>query len=204
MALTPGVPAQYNSALMSSRLPLEFDPRRLADEDTRLTGSITTDGMRRLAGYLARESVEPVDVELHAHHDEVGRPVIEGRVAAQLPMICQRCTEPVMLAVTGEFLLGIVKSAEEAERFPDHLDPLILDNGPKVKLAELVEDELILGLPVVARHERMEDCGAIAAHLASNSDVEDTNEEGADADGDGEARKNPFAILQTLKNENSD
>jgi uncharacterized protein len=77
-----------------------------------------------------------------------------------------------------------VKSDAEIETLAPEYEPLVSADG-RVALKELVEDELLLALPLVPRHEGDAACGGFT-------------ETAADAES-GEARKNPFAELAKLK-----
>lgn len=107
-----------------------------------------------------------------------GKPVLNLRATAEGSMPCQRCLGQVdtALAVDAELLLS--RSLEEIESADDDLDRVLA--GREMDVAALVEDELILGLPMVPRHEA---CGAAVA--------------GRDAAA--VARPSPFAALAALR-----
>ena len=100
--------------------------------------------------------------------------------------MCQRCLEPMVHGVTAEALFGIVSSAEDAEQLPERYEPLIVAER-SLFVADLVEDELLLSLPLVPKHAE-KDCPA-AQRLAQ------ANEEAGEA----EDKVNPFAVLSRLK-----
>jgi uncharacterized protein len=115
--------------------------------------------------------------------DEQHRPVIVGSVEANLSLICQRCLQPMDLPVRAEIGLGAVRGLEEAAALPESLDPLLVDDD-SVRLRDIVEDELIMAVPAIARHEEDE------CQLALKSEEEDRTEDSR--------AENPFAVLASL------
>ncbi|MFZ4479018.1 MAG: YceD family protein [Rhodoferax sp.] len=107
-------------------------------------------------------------------------------VAVQVPLICQRCMTPVEIAVSVDRafrFVGNEKAAEEED--PDSEEDVLVLNAD-FSLAELVEDEVLLDLPLIPKH----DVCPIALKLAT-----------ADPDFDtaAEQKRQPFAVLAQLK-----
>lgn len=182
---------------MSTGLPKRIDPQRLAAQDSPLEGELSTAAMPRLRRELAGNPAVPVSVRLHARRDEARRLLLEGQVRAKLNCTCQRCMEPVALQIDGQYALAVVRDEEAARSLPAELDPLMTDADGEVDLATLVEDELLLALPVIAMHANPEDCGERAA-LVREQGKEPTEFDGASE------RENPFAVLKKLKQDNPD
>ena len=95
-----------------------------------------------------------------------------------LPLACQRCLDGIRFELDVDSLLELIPEGSELSQ--DELEDDTRDFLPvagELDVAELVEDEILLALPVAPRHEK---CGLPGA---------------ADA---GE-RINPFAALAGLK-----
>ena len=78
-------------------------------------------------------------------------------VSGSLPLACQRCLEAIPFNLDVDTLLELLP--EGAEMSQDELEDDTRDFLPvagKLDVAELVEDEILLVLPVAPRHER---CG---------------------------------------------
>jgi uncharacterized protein len=73
-------------------------------------------------------------------------------VQAELVMRCERCLEPVTQSIKSDFRFGLVSSEDEAGLLPREFEPLLVE-GSELSLVDLLEDELLLSLPIVARHE---------------------------------------------------
>ena len=79
-------------------------------------------------------------------------------------MLCQRCLEIVEFALdeTIESVLADTQSGQGAMGVAIH--QLLLDGG-RLRPIDLLEDELIVSLPMVPRHASIDECGALAQNL---------------------------------------
>ena len=170
---------------MSGALPPFLELGQAARLDLGCSGSVAVRSLPRLASALAADS-GTVNVELQARPEVGGRIVVTGRIRAPLEMTCQRCLEPVTLEVEAEPRLAWVKSDAEMEVLPPEYDPLLSVDG-RVAVAELVEDELLLALPLTPKHADGA-CREIRKPAARSAPVIEE-----------ENRKNPFADLAKLK-----
>lgn len=170
---------------MSPRLPERIDPLRLAESGRVLEGQLAIAGMGRLRPVL-HSADGSVAVRLVFGVDDSGVPSLRGWGSVRLELICQRCMQPMSLPVTLEFVLGLVTSSGQAECLPGHYEPLIVESR-SVLLADIIEDELILALPIVVMHP-LEECPA--ANLADTAEAPETT---------AAPEANPFAVLAQLK-----
>lgn len=116
--------------------------------------------------------------------DEQKSAYLKGHTHTKLKLHCQRCMEPVVYEIMSDFVLGIVSTLEEADALPDHYEPALTREG-SLALRELIEDELILNLPIIPKHE-LDECKVKLPLAEANND-------------EGQKGKNPFQILETLK-----
>jgi uncharacterized protein len=174
---------------MSQRLPVRIDPWQVCEKGRDVEGSFPLDGFDRLAPLLASSRGEAA-FALRFGRDGERRFTIRGSVSAELTLTCQRCFRPLVLDVDARVELGPVRGLEEAARLPASLEPLLVtENG--IRLRELVEDELLMAIPSIPRHEE-DDCAPMTP-----SAVSPTKSEDSDTD-------NPFAVLSALKQENDE
>jgi len=135
---------------MSGRLPVQVDPLDLADKRRTIEGDLPVSTLRRLGDWLhSREGT--IDVQLHFGRDEAGRRVMQGRLGGELQLVCQRCLTPFALPVARPVDLVLVETEAEAGLLPEELEPLVVGENRGVHTVDLLEDELILALPLVAR-----------------------------------------------------
>lgn len=107
-------------------------------------------------------------------------------VDVSLPLICQRCLGPVDMAVAVSRSFRFVDSEEAAEAQDAEAEEDVLAVSPDFSLLELIEDEVLMALPVVPSHETC----PVEVKLA----VADPGFEVASAE-----KRNPFAVLAKLQ-----
>lgn len=89
-----------------------------------------------------------------------GSPTAALTVRAEVVLVCQRCLGPVRHALESEAHLAF--APEDTPDLP--VDHEAIGGDPRrVDLAALVEDELLLSLPLIPQHAQREDCGLPAA-----------------------------------------
>ena len=116
-----------------------------------------------------------------------GFPCLKGRVSATLAVECQRCLSPMKTEVTGRFKFALVNSEDEFELLPEELEPYLIE-GEEQSIIELIEDELLLSLPMVTVHET-----ACSDYMSTqNSKIKAVIKAEKEA-------SHPFAALQALK-----
>tara|TARA_R110002050_G_scaffold1244_4_gene8616 strand:+ start:52302 stop:52826 length:525 start_codon:yes stop_codon:yes gene_type:complete len=171
---------------MHQKLPKELDPFRLAQNGLRLEGTLPVSTMERLAGSLADTEGE-VAVKMNFDVDETGLPYMYGKFSSQLSLICERCMAPMSVDVDVECHLAILKNERKIEDLAELYDPWIVENKDPILLASVVEDELILGLPLVPRHEH----ACLPKEAWYRGDDIDESEK--------EKKVSPFEVLASLK-----
>ena len=70
-----------------------------------------------------------------------------------LPLVCQRCLGPVLVPVDIHRSFRFVASEDEALAQDDEVDEDLLVLSREFNLAELIEDELVMDVPLIPRHE---------------------------------------------------
>jgi uncharacterized protein len=171
---------------MLTRLPELIDPILLAERSAEFAGQIPLAYLDRLTDLLA-ETEGSVDVGL-VFSKQGGQAKIEGRIAATISLICQRCLQPVAWQVNKEIKLGIVNSLEQADKIPAGYEPLLLADEDKIPLKNIIEDELLLSIPDVPKHR--EHCRL--PDIPGNKVIESENNACIPT-------RNPFSILADLK-----
>jgi uncharacterized protein len=109
---------------------------------------------------------------------------LDLRASLQLPMQCQRCLTPVLKTVKAERIFWFVADEATAAALDDEAEEDILVISRDFDALALVEDELILSLPLVPLHE-------LCPEVVPMSAVDPEFEEAA-------ARPNPFGALAGL------
>ncbi|HWI11329.1 MAG TPA: YceD family protein [Burkholderiaceae bacterium] len=102
--------------------------------------------------------------------------------ATSVPLECQRCLKPVDTALRLERSFLFVHGEDAAAQLDADSDDDVLALTRALDLRELIEDELLLALPIVPRHE------VCPEPLVAAADLEIADE-----------KPNPFAALAALK-----
>jgi len=178
---------------MSARLPEFVDPWLLADRGATVAGEYDLSGLKRLTELL-QESEGVVSFELIFSRDAKNRARITGFVRSELALECQRCLEMMQMPVDAKLDLVVIQVSAEAEIIPDESEPVLVEDG-LLKIIDLVEDELLLAIPLIPMHGR-ELC---SVHPSASGEHSHTQ---ADASED-PAEVSPFAILSSLKADKS-
>jgi uncharacterized protein len=132
------------------------DLQALGQRAAVLAGEIQLRSLKRLAGLL-HESHGSVNASVSLEQLPGGWVALDLRCDAVLAMVCQRCLHPLSHSVSQQTRLVLVESDAMQSRAPEGLEPLVMEQE-RMRLADLIEDELILGLPLVPRHAADEKC----------------------------------------------
>ncbi len=116
----------------------------------------------------------------------VGEIWLTLKVRASFPMECQRCLTPVDVPLEVDRAFRFVADEATAEALDDESDEDLLAMSREFDLHELIEDELLMVLPVVPKHD---ECPSAVPLASSDDDFEEANAE----------KPNPFAALTGLR-----
>lgn len=136
-----------------------IDSLEFARQGRRLDGDVPISRFDRLAELLA-DNAGTLRVAVAGELDEEGNPGLRLRLEGSLKLRCQRCLEPLPWAVAIDSLLLLGDATEVLADPALAGDEEELDaTAPDVIVAEreqavlpLLEDELLLSLPMAPRH----------------------------------------------------
>ncbi|MFM6992805.1 MAG: YceD family protein [Rhodoferax sp.] len=123
--------------------------------------------------------------EFRSGSSGAGEPWLHLSVSARLPLVCQRCMGPVDVHVELAQRYRFVATEAIAEAEDDEAEEDLLVISREFDLAGLIEDELLMAVPIVPRH----DTCPVAVPMQVADEAFD------DAAGE---RPNPFAGLKGL------
>lgn len=167
---------------MSVTLPAVVDAWRMVSARRQFEGSLPLSAFKRLRDSLVDAEGE-CRYALEFGRDAGNQAFVEVRVDAELPLLCQRTLERYLHRVRLVQQLGLITSEAQESSLPEHMEPLLLPESGELQPADLVEDELILAVPVVPINPE------------SPEPEQDWQDE-AEAE---EPKQNPFAALSALK-----
>ncbi len=178
----------YHRAPMPAALPDNVDAWRMVQARREFDGTLPLAKLPRLGASLAGQEGS-VRYAIGFGTDDFGIAFLELDVEAALPLVCQRTLDVFEQPVRIHQRLGLIDDESREASLPEGYEPLLVVDG-NLGLKDVIEDELILSLPVVA-----------LSPGAPLDEVPLTAESPVDAD---EAPANPFAVLGRLRDTRAD
>ena len=183
---------------VTAGLPAELDIFEFVRRQQFIRGRFSVHHLTRLLDGLPEQPVasQPdaeheagiVSFEAQGLGEVEGKAMLELSVHATLMLECQRCLGPMRYLVDGKTLFEIVRSESELgsdDEMDEDDEPERVVGSRRFDLVALIEDELILGVPYIPRHEV---CPG-------------QSEKPAAADPEAVERPSPFAVLGKLKDQ---
>jgi len=180
---------------MSIDYEFQIEPLLLASRGEHLRGYIPIVCLSRLASSLYDTSGR-AEYALKFDIDSSGQANITGSVNTELSMYCHRCMHKVLKKVESKLVLGIVSCFAESELLLERYEPLVVEES-LLKFADIIEDEILLALPLIVTHAD-QDCTINEAYSLSDENYENRHNLGTSEAG---LKKNPFSILEKLKSD---
>ncbi len=133
---------------MSAQMPELVDAWRMVTARSRLEARLALSSMTRLRDVLADTEGEAV-CSLEFGRDAFQVPYADLCIDVGLPLICQRSLQRFVFPVHLEQRLGLIRDeADEAGLLPEYEALLVPEDG-MLAPAAMIEDELILAVPVI-------------------------------------------------------
>jgi uncharacterized protein len=129
--------------------PLDVD--RLSEAEADIDFAVPLAELPRLRAQLASVSGE-VRGSVHFRR-RAGIAVAELTLTGTAHLQCQRCLEAMDVGVEAATQVGLIAAEADAGRVPEELEPVLAPEG-RISVGELVEEELLLTLPIVPLHQQ--------------------------------------------------
>lgn len=167
-------------------LPVRIEPGRYATGRREIAASVAISSLLRIKEYL-RDTDGDIKVNFSFAHDEENRVVIRMQTHGVLKLTCQRCMQELDFAVDAEHIICPIAHESEVALLPESYEPVLLEEDFISPIA-IVEEELILNLPLIPMHAE-DDCPIArnSAYYGENEIVEVSPD------------TKPFAALAELK-----
>lgn len=141
---------------MKTGLPTQIDAERYAREGRSIEGFIPQAVLPRLKDLLG-DINNQIKTNLSFAVNGQGHIVIDGQIDTTVVLECQRTLELFDYPVKTSFKLVVVKDDRQADSLSPEYEPFLMDDNGYVSPLEMVEEEIILSLPLVAKKE-LKDC----------------------------------------------
>ncbi len=120
-----------------------------------LEGTLDVAAAPRLVDRLAEgvSGIAPLHWRIAGTRDSAGRPALIVAITGEVPVTCQRCLAPLVVAIDRATVALLAKSEQDADALDAGSDDEVLVADHALVPTELVEDELLLTLPFAPTHE---------------------------------------------------
>lgn len=167
---------------MSVNVPESLDAWRMVTARKRFDGQVDLAQLPRLQGLLV-DAEGQCTYALEFGRDEILRvSYVELTLSTELPLTCQRSLQRYLHPVASVQRLGLIREEAEEAALPEGYEALLVPEDGQLRPLDLVEDELVLAVPLVPASPGSE---------AVDREWEATAEE--------VAKVSPFAALAALK-----
>lgn len=178
-----------DQAKSSAPMPEHISLSKWEDSGFEWQGDIKPTSFERLAASLTDEH-EQTDLQLltnlyrrnHVLH-------LSFKIEGEVWLTCQRCLQPVATDLTDDYDIALLDDESQASLVDEEQDYLLLDEivdeqKPErlLPLKKLIEDELLLKMPLAPKHD---DCEMSVEQFGELPEEEES--------------ENPFAALSALK-----
>ncbi|MFT7688795.1 MAG: hypothetical protein ACI9FB_004160 [Candidatus Azotimanducaceae bacterium] len=176
--------------MLTGSLPEQVNYRKSANENRKFVGPIPLSKFLRLSGSLESEE-GTVEVNIEFRRGRKQKTLIVGTASAKVRLLCQRCLSEMSYNLAASIRHIVVNSEEALLESPQDEDN-ILCLEDRISLVDIFEDEMIIELPMVPKHELSDGEG-----IEGSCRVEHEN----DATPIKSDTHRPFAGLSDLKND---
>src|SRR6056297_314685 len=140
---------------MSRDFPDWIDVERAAQAGRRFAGEARIEWMPRVVDLLDEPAPDDeigfeISAELDGSSGAADIVRLDVQVHGVVPMTCQRTLKRYWQPIDSHSSVAVVAAEDQVSALPENLEPKLVPEG-RVKLVELVEDELLLALPLVPR-----------------------------------------------------
>jgi len=182
------------SVSLGHDFPEHIEPFKWAESGFVWQGRVPLSRFPRLLADVAGDASQiALDVLCRLSLDDRRLAWLDAEIAGDLPLSCQRCLEPLPYRLTSHSHVALLRDERQLARLGserDEVDYVLVseeygDPDAELDLLELLEDEILLSMPMTFRHE---DCELKAGHVVIE-----------EAPAEDEPRHNPFGVLAGLK-----
>jgi uncharacterized protein len=143
---------QMSIGTKDDRMHGRFDAFELSAEGAERAGEIDARDLPRVSDQLAETAdAVPIAWRISGGHDGLGQPSLTVRIDGTVLLVCQRCLQPFGARVTQQTDLLLARDEAELTRLDAEETEVVLANTA-LDPRSLVEDELLLSLPLSPRH----------------------------------------------------
>jgi uncharacterized protein len=171
--------------MTSPTRPTRLNLTALAQAGAPMAGQAILADLPRLAADVPDHALATAPVSYRATAGADPQLWLHLQAQAEVPLSCQRCLAPAAQAIEVDQWFRFVATEAEAEAQDDEAEEDLLVLEPQFDLLALLEDELLMALPLVPMHEQ---CPSPPSFQAGEAELPPED-----------AKPHPFAALAQLK-----
>lgn len=187
--------------MLAEPLPKRIRYTRMALDKGQISGVINSQSLERLATALLENGLTDqgplpnITVGMKFESNGVDAVKALGDATFDYQWCCQRCLEPVSLTIAVDVDVVLSAQASVIEQLDFDQDSLLLE-GEHISVAELIEDQLLLALPMSPKHW---ECRGLSSETDAEMDRDAPSSKLNEREGDiAEGRQRPFADLKAI------
>ncbi len=166
---------------MKSELKTFIQPRKLANKEGELKYKWQVKDFTRIDGLLYSNE-GTIEAHLSGRLDDRKRCLVQAHVIADVILECQTSFEPISHRIDTTVTYCMVVTEDQIDDLDEDYEPLLVEDG-QVDIKEVIEDELILSLPLIA-NKASEELGIKLSY--------------GELPKEAESKKNPFQVLENV------
>ena len=163
-----------------------IQPYKLANKEGELKFGWKVKDFNRLAEVLYNDSGS-VEVKIEGYFDLQKRCLLKCEIKADLVLECQTTFEAIDYNLDKQVVYCCVSSESQLAEIDEEFEAVLTDEG-YLNIAQLIEDELILSVPIVANKPQEEINQTLSFGELDEKAIAEEKE-----------KANPFAVLKDLK-----
>jgi len=176
--------SRYTPPFMQNMLKRTYSVKKERSQKSTFSGVVSESQFPRLAESVVNV-LGSIDINFKIFDGYGALPEIQGEYKASVTLQCQRCLENLDADINHSFHFYIGRE-DQVDCESEGYEVVNTDDGDLLDVISLVEDDIILNLPLVPKHET--DCNEYLLDLKKQVDALPK-----------ETKKNPFAVLEGLK-----
>jgi uncharacterized protein len=155
---------------MSRDYPDWINPFKAAQARREFAGTVKLGQLRRLRDLIEEPGDSEVSFEVAFDLDDQREATVAVHVFGKVPMTCQRSLRSFDQEIDSSSVVAIIDSDAAVDRLPDDYEPLVVSDA-RLRMVDLVAEELLLALPLVPRAPDSEPVGEEIAEPQSTGDT---------------------------------
>lgn len=145
--------------------PAVIDSLEFARSEQQLVGELPVASLKRLDDVLY-DTAGCLNYEIRGTRDKRNRAQLVLNITGSLQLQCQRCLGPMDYTVkVANALMLVARGAQPDEDLEEPESPDAIEASTELEIAGLIEDEVLLSLPLAPRHAE----GACASRLGART-----------------------------------